>query len=498
METEPVIDMLIVGAGLAGVGAAVRFRRDLPGREMLILERRQQPGGTWDLFRYPGVRSDSDMFTLGFDFRPWTGAKSIADGESIRRYVQDTVRDEGLEPCIRYGRRVVACDWSSADAVWRVRHVAEDGSDACVTAARFLYMAAGYYDYDAGYMPEFAGRADFGGTVIHPQHWPQAFDPRGRRIVVIGSGATAVTLIPALADAGAEVTMLQRSPTWMISRPARDRFADIVRRLLPDKLAYGIVRARNIFLGRFFFRYARRKPAKVAKHLLAEAGRLLPPGYDLATHMTPRYNPWEERLCLVPDGDFFAAIRSGRARIETGHIDRFVPEGIRLADGRTLAADTIVAATGLQLALAGKAALSVDGVSVESGRLVSYKGLMFSGLPNYIQVFGYTNASWTLKADLCAAYAVRLTRALEQRRADYAVAEADPAMPTEPMTDFSSGYFRRAEAILPRQGTAAPWRLNQDYYADRRILLKQPIADGVLRFGRAGDRIAVPAPLAAE
>ena len=482
--TEQHFDVLIVGAGISGIGMAVHLQRDCPGKSYAILERRDDLGGTWDLFQYPGIRSDSDMHTLGFDFEPWTEQKAIADGPSIWNYLHRIVGERGIDRHIRFGRKVVTADWSSETALWTLESVGGDGERERFTA-RYLYLASGYYDYDEGHQPEFAGREAFGGQIVHPQFWPEDLDYAGKRVVVIGSGATAVTLVPSIAKKAAHVTMLQRTPTWYAIRPSEDALANGLRKIMPDRWAYKLIRTRNVLLQRFFFNRARSKPDKVGEFLHGKVRDAL--GGEMETrHFQPPYNPWEQRLCLVPDADMFEALKKGDAAIVTDHIDRFDAGGIVLKSGERLDADIIVTATGLKLAVAGKIAFSLDGRPVKFSELVYYKGAMFSNVPNLAVVFGYVNASWTLKADIVARYFCRFISEVEARGADYAVPHlaADQIEP-EAAFDFSSGYFQRSMDILPKNGTAQPWKLNQDYLLDRRILLKDPVDDGVLRFRKA-------------
>ena len=385
-------DVLIVGAGLSGIGAAVHLQRDCPGRTFALLERRAAIGGTWDLFRYPGIRSDSDMFTLGYRFKPWTAAKSIADGPSILSYVQETAAEHDVTRHVRFDHKVTAASWSSETARWTVTAATGDGTTTLT--CNFLYMCSGYYSYDEGHRPEFAGEADFAGTIVHPQFWPADLDYAGKRVVVIGSGATAVTLVPEMAKTASHVTMLQRSPTYVISRPGNDALADTLRKWLPAKLAYSLIRFKNVGWGMYFYRMTRKQPAKVRDLLLGGVRQELGPDYDVATHFTPRYNPWDQRLCLVPDADLFAAIRSGSASVVTDTVERFTPGGIRLASGAELPADVVVTATGLKLIALGGMSVTVDGAAIKPGDCIAYKGMMFSNVPNLALSLGYINASW--------------------------------------------------------------------------------------------------------
>ncbi len=478
-------DVIIVGAGLSGIGTAYHLQQRCPRKSYAILEGRERIGGTWDLFRYPGIRSDSDMYTLGYNFKPWREAKAIADGPSILRYVTDTARENGIDRYIRFGHRVISADWSSEDGHWRVAAEA-DGKPVTLTC-NFLMMCSGYYRYEAGFTPDFAGKDIFGGRIVHPQHWPENLDYAGKNVVVIGSGATAVTLVPAMTDAAAHVTMLQRSPTYVVSRPAADSIADWLRAHLPSKLAYALVRWKNVLLGMLFFRLSRRKPAKVKDRLIGMVREHLGPDYDVATHFTPRYNPWDQRLCLVPDADLFDAIKAGRASVVTDTIDTFTRSGLKLASGRTLDADIVVTATGLHLQMFGGMTLAVDGVPVEQSRTMTYKGMMLSDVPNLISIFGYTNASWTLKADLTAEYACRLLNHMDRRGALAATPrKVDPELREEPFLDFSSGYVQRAMADFPKQGSKRPWKLYQNYALDLVTLKYGKVDDGTMVFSGRG------------
>ncbi|HEV7657808.1 MAG TPA: NAD(P)/FAD-dependent oxidoreductase [Mycobacteriales bacterium] len=474
------VDVLIVGAGLSGIGAACRLRIDAPGTSYAIVEARGASGGTWDLFRYPGVRSDSDMFTLGYPFRPWTQPNAIADGGDILRYVRETAAAYGVDEHIRYDTRVIGADWSAAEARWTVtvEHAGARSTHTC----GFLYLCSGYYRYDEGYTPSWPGRADFTGTVVHPQHWPEDLDLTGKRVVVIGSGATAVTLVPAVADTAAQVTMLQRSPSFVMSLPDRDPIADLLRRVLPARRAYAAVRRKNIWTATAIYRLFRRYPGWARGLLRKGVVKRLPVGYDVDTHFTPAYEPWDQRLCLVPGGDFFTAISSGRADVVTDHVERFTSTGLRLRSGASLDADVIVTATGLTLLPLGGLELTVDGEAVVIPERVAYKGMMLDGVPNLAFATGYTNASWTLKVDLVSAYVARLLVFLRQR--GYAV--VTPRLPAEPMAtgpiiEMTSGYFERSRAALPLQGDRAPWRLRQHYAKDA-VLFRGPVDAPELEF----------------
>lgn len=457
-------DVVVVGAGISGVGAAWHLQDRTPERSYVILEGRERLGGTWDLFQYPGIRSDSDMYTLGFSFKPWTNAKAIADGPSILGYLDETVREHGIGNHIRYGIRVERAAWSTESAKWEV--IARRGDEQLSFTCNFLYLCTGYYNYERAYTPDFEGTSDFRGRIVHPQFWDKDVDYSGKRVVVIGSGATAVTLVPELAKQAAHVTMLQRSPTYVVSRPAEDKLANRLRRMFPAKIAYGITRWKNVLLQQFFYRLARKRPDKVKQHMVRMVQDALGPDYDVKTHFTPDYNPWDQRVCLVPDGDMFEAVRDGAAEVVTDHIDRFVPEGILLKSGKTLAADLVVTATGLELQMISDIQLSVDDKPVELSKAVTYKGMMLSDVPNLALSFGYTNASWTLKADLTSAYVCRLLNAMQKRGVRQVTPRLAAPVEQQPFLDFTSGYVQRAMERFPKQGTRKPWRLNQNYSRD--------------------------------
>ena len=480
---DEVLDVLVVGAGISGIGAGYHLQKLCPDRRYAIVEARKDLGGTWDLFRYPGVRSDSDMHTLGYSFRPWTDPKAIAEGPAILSYLHETAREYGIDRKIRFGHKVLRADWSSQDAQWTVQvRREEDGSTSSIRCA-FLFMCSGYYDYADGYQPDFPGQSRFGGRMVHPQKWPEDLDHAGKKVVVIGSGATAVTLVPALAEKAAHVTMLQRSPTWMVARPSVDPISTRLRRRLPLRLALRLTRWKNVLMGMYVYRLCKRSPQRMRELLLGGIRQALGPKADIATHFTPRYNPWEQRLCLVPDGDFFKAINNGRASVVTDHIELFTEAGVKLQSGATLDADIIVSATGLKLAMLGNTALYVDGQRVEPSRTVNYKGLMYSGVPNMANTFGYTNASWTLKADLTAQYVCRLLNHMRKTGMRQCRAPAaGPDTPLLPWVDFSSGYFQRAADQLPKQGATKPWKLNQNYLSDLVAMRFGTVDDGVLRF----------------
>ena len=477
------VDVLIIGAGLSGIGAAWRLQRERPATSFLILEARDAIGGTWDLFRYPGVRSDSDMFTLSYPWRPWSGAESLPSGDAIRTYIRQTADEAGLTRRIRFGTRALTASWSTDHARWTVE--TGNGTYTC----RFLYACAGYYDYDRGYQPDWPGLADYTGTLVHPQFWPADLDYTGKRVVVIGSGATAVTLVPAMARDAAHVTMLQRSPSYITVLPERDPVADALRRRLPAKLAHRLIRAKNVALSQGFYQLARRRPERVKKLLRGFAVRRIGDESYVDEHFTPSYDPWDQRLCVIPEGDLFTAIRQGRASMVTDHIDRFLPHGVRLASGRELAADIVVSATGLSLVPVGGMRIVVDGREVDAGSRVAYRGLMLSGVPNLAYCIGYTNASWTLRADLSHRYVLKLLSYLD--RHGYAIATPDPAPGGErrPLLDLTSGYVRRALEKFPQQGDRGPWRIRQNYLLD---LLSTPRAD--VRRDMTFTRVASPLP----
>jgi cation diffusion facilitator CzcD-associated flavoprotein CzcO len=478
-------DVLIVGAGLSGVGAACHLRQKCPQKSFAILEGRAAMGGTWDLFRYPGVRSDSDMYTLGYNFRPWRGPRAIAGGPAILNYIRETAAEFGVDKAIRYHHRVNRAAWSSEEALWTVE--AETGPEK--TAARFtcnfLYLCTGYYEYENGYTPEWPGVERFRGRVVHPQKWPEDLDYAGKRVVVIGSGATAVTLVPAMAERAAHVTMLQRSPTYVVSRPAEDKVANWLRRRLPAGAAYALTRWKNVLLGAFFYNLARKRP-EVMKRLIAKGVRRHVGEEYALKHFSPRYNPWDQRLCLVPDSDLFRAIRDGRASVVTDHVKDFTETGLRLKSGERLDADIIVTATGLVLKLMSGLRLFVDGAPVDLSKTMAYKGMMYSDVPNLASAFGYTNASWTLKCDLTAEYVCRLLNHME--RHSYARCTPrvnDPDVREEPIIDFTSGYVQRALHTLPRQGSKTPWRLHQNYVRDLSMLRFGRVDDGTMEFRAA-------------
>jgi monooxygenase len=481
------LDVVVVGAGLSGIGAGYHVQTECPGRSYAILEARDSIGGTWDLFRYPGIRSDSDMYTLGYPFRPWENAKSIADGGSILDYVRETAREYGIDRKIRFSHRAVRAEWSTDEQRWTVEAHRTDTGETVRISCSFLFMCSGYYRYDEGYTPEFPGIDRFEGQIVHPQFWSDETDYTDKRVVVIGSGATAVTLVPALAEKAAHVTMLQRSPSYIVSLPAEDPIARTARLLLPSHLAYELIRWKNVLLTMLSFQLSRRRPEFVKRMIRKGLEHHLPPGYDIDTHFKPRYNPWDQRLCLVPDGDLFEAIGAGRASIVTDQIETFTETGIRLASGGELKADLIVTATGLKMLALGGLRMEVDGDVVDLPRTMIYRSMMLSGVPNMAFAFGYTNASWTLRCDLVCEFVCRLLGHMETHGyTECRPVNRDPSVVEQPMFDFSSGYITRAIDSFPRQGSKAPWRFCQNYALDVMSLRRGPIEDDVIEFSRGG------------
>jgi len=494
------VDVLIVGAGISGIGMAVHLRDKCPGKSFAIVERRDEIGGTWNLFQYPGIRSDSDMHTLGFNFEPWTEQKAIADGPSIIKYLHRIKAKHDLEKHIRFGHKVLSASWSSEEARWTVTAEKSDGSQVTMHA-NFVYMGAGYYDYDHPYDAQIEGLQNFRGEVVHPQFWPKDLDYAGKKVVIIGSGATAVTIVPVVAEKASHVTMLQRTPTWYAARPAKDALANFLRKIMPEKWAYAIIRKKNVWMQDITFRTSRDNPEKVIRKLEKPLKKELGDKY-VKEDYTPPYGPWEQRLCLVPDSDMFKAIAAGRADLKTGHIDTVTESGIRLKSGETLDADIIVTATGLKLAVAGKVAFEVDGKPVHWPDHYYYKGCMFSDIPNLAIVFGYLNASWTLKADIVSEFTCRVLNHMDATATRIANPVLDTELEQEQLFDFSSGYIQRSIDELPRNSTAMPWKLNQDYLFDKKILRNDPVDDGVLRFygpnSQQGAEAGEPALEAAE
>ncbi len=484
------VDVLIVGAGLSGVGAAHHLQTNCPGKTYAILEARDRIGGTWDLFRYPGIRSDSDMYTLGYSFRPWRSDKSIADGTDILDYVRATAREGDIDRKIHFGHRVVSAEFSTAEARWTVAAERTDTGETVRVTCDFLFMCSGYYRYDEGYTPEFEGAERFAGRVVHPQHWPEDLDYTGKRVVVIGSGATAVTLVPAMARSAAHVTMLQRSPTYVIALPGEDPIARAVRRVLPPRAAYALLRWKNVLLTMLSFQLSRRRPTTMRALIRKGVARQLPPDYDVDTHFNPDYNPWDQRLCIVPDGDLFRAINAGRASVATDRIATFTERGLKLASGAELEADVIVTATGLNLLALGGIELAVDGREIELSETMGYKGMMLSGVPNFAFSIGYTNASWTLKCDLTCEYVCRLLKHMDEHGYRACTPEnRDPSITELPFIDFSSGYVQRSIDKFPKQGSKAPWRLHQNYALDIVNLKLGSVEDSAMQFSRVA-----PAP----
>ena len=475
------VDVLIIGAGLSGIGAAARLVQEHPRRSYALLEAREASGGTWDLFRYPGIRSDSDMFTMGYRFRPWRSDRALADGPSILAYLRDTAREYGVDRHIRYGHEVTAAAWDSSTARWTVTARTAEGEVRLW--AGFLWACSGYYDYDEPYRPHLPGAEEYAGTLVHPQHWPEDLDTAGKRVVVIGSGATAMTLVPSLADAGAaEVTMLQRSPTYVLALPGTDPVARVLRRWLPERLSYWATRWKNVGVAVATFQISQRWPRLARKVIRKAAARQLPDDFPVDVHFRPTYDPWDQRLCLVPDGDLFRTIREGKVDIVTDTIDTFTEKGVRVGSGDELLADVVVTATGFNLKIMGGMELEVDGREVDLRAEMAYRALMFAGIPNFAFTIGYTNASWTLKADLVADYVCRLLHHLDEHGHRSAVPVPDPAVGEAPFMDFTPGYVLRSMDRLPKQGDREPWRLRQNYFHDVRSLRHARIDDGVLRF----------------
>jgi cation diffusion facilitator CzcD-associated flavoprotein CzcO len=478
------VDVLIVGAGISGIGAGYHLQANCPGRSYTILEGRDAIGGTWDLFRFPGIRSDSDMFTLGYAFRPWSGDKAIADGPAILAYLRETARAYGIDRKIRFGCQVKRAAWSSQTAQWTVQAERASGETLHLTC-NFLFMCCGYYDYAGGYTPEFDGVKRFAGRIVHPQKWTEDIEYAGKRVVVIGSGATAVTLVPALARAAAHVTMLQRSPSYVVARPSVDASAARLRRFLPAQLAHALTRWKNVLLGMYFFNLCRRNPARARALIMGGVKHALGPDFDVGTHFTPRYNPWEQRLCLVPDGDLFEAIRQKRVSMVTDQIESFTETGLKLRSGIELPADLVVTATGLKLQVLSGLDITVDGAAVDPARCFTYKGMMYSDVPNFASSFGYTNASWTLKADLTCAYVCRLLNHMQKTGARRCVPRVRCAdMEAKAWVDFSSGYFQRALDRLPKQGSKEPWKLHQNYLRDLLAMKFASVRDDAMEFSR--------------
>jgi monooxygenase len=491
-------DVIIVGAGLSGVGAAYHLQSRCPGKSYAILEGREAIGGTWDLFRYPGIRSDSDMHTLGYNFKPWTQAKAIADGPSIREYVNETATENAISEHIRFQHKVRSASWSTDDARWTVTADRVDDNERVQLSCNFLYMCGGYYNYDEGFDPEFEGTERFQGTIAHPQFWPEDLDYKGKKVVVIGSGATAMTLVPAMAENGAQVTMVQRSPTYVVSRSDQDAIANTLRKFLPEKMAYAITRWKNVRLQTWAYNQTRVNPGKMKKRLLGMVQKALGPDYDVEKHFTPRYNPWDQRLCLIPNNDLFNVIKDGSATVITETIDCFTERGLKLTNGDELEADIIVTATGLKLVVLSNVTLSVDGADVNFPDTLSYKGMLFSDVPNLVQTFGYINASWTLRADITAEYVCRLLNRMDElgmRQCTARLREEDRSMKTLPwIDDFSAGYMQRLMHLFPKQGDRGPWRNTQNYMLDKKMIRDAPLEDGSLEFTNPPSETRASAP----
>jgi len=476
------LDVLVVGAGLSGIGAAVHLKQRCPNKTFAILEGRESSGGTWDLFRYPGIRSDSDMYTLGYSFKPWRGEKAITDGESILNYIRDTAHEYGVDALIRYRHRVVNASWSSDAARWTLDISHGDGEPRSELSCSFLYSCSGYYEYSEGYTPELKGRDRFQGRIVHPQKWTPDIDYANKRVVLIGSGATAMTLVPELAKKAAHVTMLQRSPTYVISRPSKDAIGTALRKTLPAQLAYDITRWKNVLLTMGFYQLSRRRPKQVKRGLIRQVKKQVGPDFDVRKHFTPTYNPWDQRLCAITEGDLFTGIRDGSISIVTDHIDTFTEKGILLKSGQELEADLIVTATGLNMTFMGSVKLVVDGIPVNVHETLNYKGMMMSDVPNLVCAFGYINASWTLKADLTAEYTCRLLNHMDRVNAKQCTPRlVDPTVTPEALSEFAPGYIQRALPNLPQQGTKLPWKLFQNYLLDIFLLRMGKVDDGTLQ-----------------
>ncbi len=481
--TSEHFDVLIVGAGISGIGTAYYLQTRCPQKRYVILEGRKALGGTWDLFRYPGVRSDSDMYTLGYSFRPWQGSKAIADGVLILNYLRETAKAFGIDQQIRFEHQVQRISWSSTDARWTVEATRGPEQEPVELSCNFLCMCTGYYDYTQGYTPQWPGIERFAGRVVHPQHWPDALDYAGKQIVVIGSGATAVTLVPALAEQAAHITMLQRSPTYVVARPSEDGVAQRLQHVLPRKFAYRLTRWKSILFGMFFYHLARSRPEATKKAIIRMAQKELGPDYDVGTHFTPRYNPWDQRLCLAPDGDLFKAITAGKVSVVTDEIETFTEQGMKLRSGQELAADIIITATGLNMKLMSGMQVIVDGKPVDLAKTLSYKGMMYSDIPNLASTFGYTNASWTLKSELIAQYVCRLLNYMDQ----HGYSSCTPRRPAGSMSEapavsLTSGYVQRAIHTFPRQGARKPWKMYQNYLRDLVSLRFSSLNDGAMEF----------------
>ncbi len=481
-DYEKILDVLIIGAGLSGIGAARHLQKHCPDKRWAIVDARDSIGGTWDFFRYPGVRSDSDMYTLGYNFMPWKERKSIADGADILSYIQRAAHQGQIKEKLHLGQRVMHANWVGAEALWHVTLRANSDGAENIRRAKFVYFCSGYYSYSTAHQPEFAGQGDFVGQIVHPQFWPKDLDYLGKRVVVIGSGATAVTLVPEMAKTASRVTMLQRSPTYVISRPSVDSIAIALEKVLPSHWAYAITRWKNVLMSSFFYSISQRKPAKVKAYLLGLVRKEMGEKYDVEKHFSPSYGPWDQRVCVVPDSDLFHQIKAGRAEIITDTIERFTKEGVLLTSGQALPADIIVTATGLKLECLGSVAISLDGLAYDPSQAMAYKGLMLSGLPNAALAFGYINASWTLRADLTSEYVCRLLHHMDRHGYRAVYPKADPSVAAKPFMALSSGYVQRSQAHLPKQGDMAPWRVLPSYLADLLALRWRKLDDDVLRF----------------
>ena len=486
-------DVIIVGAGLSGIGAAVHLRKHCPNKTFALIESREAIGGTWDFFRYPGIRSDSDMHTLGFSFKPWTEAKAIADGPSIRKYVNETADEYAIREHIRFGHSVKSADWSSEESAWTV--VCDQNGTRVELKANFLMMCAGYYNYDQAYDAQLPGLDNYEGQLVHPQFWPEDLDYADKKVVVIGSGATAMTIVPNMADTAEQVTMVQRSPTYVVSRPDQDVIANTLRKFLPDTWAYAITRFKNVTMQGYVYNQTRTNPQKVKARLLGMVKKALP-NFDVDTHFTPRYNPWDQRLCLIPNGDLYKSIRNEKASVVTGDIDTITANGVKMKSGEEIEADILVTATGLELQLLGGAEFSMDGEAIDLTSTYSYKGMMYSDIPNLIQTFGYINASWTLRADLTSEYACRVLNAMDDKGVNVVtprLREEDRDMETRNwIEDFSAGYMQRVMHKFPKQGSRDPWRNTQNFALDKKIVRKAPLEDGALIFGQSASVIRLP------
>ncbi|RKG99408.1 NAD(P)/FAD-dependent oxidoreductase [Corallococcus sp. CA053C] len=488
-------DVLIVGAGLSGIGAACYLQREHPSKSYALLEGRGATGGTWDLFHYPGIRSDSDLHTFGYEFKPWTDKKSIAGADAILAYLRETAAEYGIDRKIRLHHKVHGAAWSSSDARWVVDVERTDTGERLKLSCRWLFCAAGYYRYDQGFTPRFEGTERFQGPILHPQHWPEHVDYKDKRVVIIGSGATAVTMVPAMAGAAAHVTMLQRTPTYIVSIPSEEWLAKVLRKVLPKAWAHALMRRKNIGMQRFIWRFCQRFPRAARRLIRWTNTRLLPKGYPVDEHFNPPYNPWTQRLCIVPDADLFKAISSGQASVVTDHIETFTEKGLRLKSGQELEADLIVTATGLNVQALGGIALSVDGAPVKLADRVAFKGMMLSGVPNFALALGYTNASWTLKVGLLCEHFCRLLAYMDAHGYTICNPElSNPAMPTRPLLDFAAGYVQRAIDSLPRQGDQSPWLMPMDYHADTRLLREDAVTDPHLRFSSHVQTATAPTP----